>query len=189
MSENNQDEVEENKTKEENNEETPREKNKAKIEALLFATNGLTIKEISKRTKIDKKKIDELLEELEMEYLNDSKGVHILKEGDIWKMSVKPEHTPDLKDILPPEMPKSIQKTLAIIASERPVKQSLIVKIRSNKAYNHIKKLEKMGFIATEKQGRTKIIDLTEKFFKYFRVSESELKKKFNSENTENLKA
>ncbi len=166
--------------------ENKKERRKAKIEALLFATNGLTIKEISKRTGIEKKEIEILLEELEAEHLADSKGVHVLKEGDIWKMSIKPEHTPDLSDILPPEMPKSLMKTLAVIASKRPVKQSIIIKIRSNKAYNHIKNLEKMGFIATEKQGRTRIIDLTEKFFKYFQISESELKKKFD---TENLKA
>ncbi len=168
------------------NKETNYEKNKAKVEALLFATNGLTIEEISKRTKIDKKQTENILEELEAEHLNDSKGVHILKEGDIWKMSIKPEHTPDLKDILPPEMPKSLMKTLALIAAKKPVEQAFIIKVRSNKAYEHVKKLEKMGFIATEKKGRTRIIDLTEKFFKYFQVSESELKNKFD---TENLKA
>ena len=101
-------------------------------------------------------------------------------------MSIKPEHTPDLKDILPPEMPKSLMKTLALIAAKKPVEQAFIIKVRSNKAYEHVKKLEKMGFIATEKKGRTRIIDLTEKFFKYFQVSESELKNKFD---TENLKA
>ena len=159
-----------------------KENKKAKIEALLFATNGLMLDEISRRTGIEKKETENLLEELEAEHLDDSKGVHVIKEGDIWKMSVKPEHTPDLSDILPPEMPKSLQKTLAVIAAKSPVEQALIIKIRSNKAYNHVKHLEKIGFIATEKKGRTRIIDLTEKFFKYFSVSKEEFKKSLKPE-------
>jgi len=155
-------------------------KKKAKIEALLFATNGLTIDEISKRTGFRKREVEKILEELEIEYLNESKGVQVVNEGGLWKMSVKPEHTPNVKDLLPPEMPKSLIKTLAIIASNKPIKQSTIVKIRGNKSYGQIKKLEKMGFITTEKFGTTQMIDLTEKFFKYFQIVESELKQKIS---------
>lgn len=113
-----------------------------------------------------------------MEHLKESKGVHVIKEGDVWKMSVKPEHTPNIKDLLPPEMPKGLIKTLAVIAAKKPVKQSLIIKVRGNKAYAQVKKLEKMGFITMEKKGNTQILDLTEKFFDYFQVVASELKEK-----------
>jgi len=160
-----------------------KEKKKAAIEALLFATHGLTVDEISKRTGFPKKEVLCLLEELEMEYLDESKGISIVKDGDIWKMSVKPEHTPNVKDLLPPEMPKALIKTLAVIAANKPIKQSVVVKIRGNKAYDHIRKLEKMGFITREKYGNTQIIDLTQKFFDYFQVVESELRDVFKAEN------
>ena len=160
---------------------------KATVEALLFATNGLTVEEIQKKTKLHKRDIEKVLDELEMDYLNDSKGVHIVKEGDVWKMSVKPEHTHDIKDLLPPEMPKGLIKTLAIVAAKKPIKQSTIIKIRGNKAYGHIKKLERIGFITSEKHGTTQMLDLTEKFFSYFSVEESELKKNVSSELKEKI--
>jgi segregation and condensation protein B len=154
-------------------------KEKASIEALLFATNGLTIEEISRRTGIPPGRTKRILEELELENFNDSRGVHIEQQGNIWKMAIKPEMVPQLADLLPPEFPKSLLKTLAIIAAKKPVKQSLIVKIRGNKAYDHIKKLEKLGFITSEKKGTTMLLDLTQSFFNYFQLNEIQIKDKF----------
>lgn len=157
-------------------------KQKAAVEALLFAANGFTIEEISKRTGIDKKTVENILEELEIQYEKDESGIHIVQEGNLWKMSVKPEVTLHVKDLLPPELPKGLTKTLAIIAVKKPVKQSTVVKIRGNKAYDHVKKLVKLGFITAEKKGNTMILDLTQKFFDYFKISEEALKEQLNTE-------
>ncbi len=157
-------------------------KHKAKVEALLFATNGLTVEEIMKKTGINKRDVKKILDALELEYLDESKGVQIINEGDIWKMSIKPEHTPDVKDMLPPEMPSGLIKTLAVIAAKKPIKQSTVVKIRGNKAYGHIKKLERMGFVLSEKHGTTQLLDLTEKFFEYFSVVESKFREQISQE-------
>jgi segregation and condensation protein B len=154
-----------------------RAKDKAAIEALLFATKGLSIDEIARRTGVEKKEAEELLEEIEIEHEKEEKGIHVVQEGNLWKMSVKPEVTVKVKDILPPELPKGLTKTLAIIAANKPVKQSLVVRVRGNKAYDHVKKLAKLGFITAEEKGSTKVLDLTQKFFDYFRVSEESLKK------------
>lgn len=149
---------------------------KAVIEALLFATNGFTLDEISKRSGLDKKTAEEILEELELEHEKDERGIHVIQEGSIWKMSVKPEMTIQVRDLLPPELPAGLTKTLAIIAAKKPVRQSIIVKIRGNKAYGHVKRLVKLGFITSEKKGNTMLLDITQKFFDYFRVSEDSLK-------------
>jgi len=154
-------------------------KAKAEIEAVLFATNGLTVDEISRRTSIPAKKVKDILEELELEHMTNVRGIHVIQEGDIWKMSIKPEMTIFVKDLLPPEFPKSLMKTLAIIAAKKPVKQSVIVRMRGNKAYEQIKKLIRLGFVTTEKFGSTMILDLTQKFFNYFQLKENEIKEKF----------
>jgi segregation and condensation protein B len=154
-------------------------KQKAGIEALLFATNGFTIEEIVKRTGIDRHRVKQILEEFELEHMQEAKGIHIVQDGDIWKMSVKPEMTLHVKDLLPPELPKALTQTLAVIAAKKPVRQSIIVKIRGNKAYGHVSKLLKLGFITAEKFGSTKVLDLTEKFFRYFQLKEADLKEKF----------
>lgn len=160
-------------------EDMTEKKQKAAVEALLFATNGQTVDEIVKRTGIQKRQVKHILEELELEHLHDARGIHVINEGDVWKMSVKPEMTPQVKDLLPPEFPKSLLKTLAIIAAKKPVKQSIVVRIRGNKAYNHINKLLKLGFITAEMYGNTKMLDLTQKFFEYFHVKEVDIKTNF----------
>jgi segregation and condensation protein B len=152
---------------------------KAEVEAVLFATNGLTVEEISKRIGLAEKQVKNILEELELEHMNNVRGVHITQEGEIWKMSIKPEMTMFVKDLLPPEFPKALMKTLAIIAAKKPVKQSIIVRIRGNKAYEQIKKLIRFGFITSEKFGSTSILDLTQKFFNYFQVKDYDVKDKF----------
>lgn len=153
---------------------------KARIEAILFATNGLTTKEIATRTDIHKKEVESLLQELELEHMDNNRGVHVIKDGDIWKMSVKPEMTAQVRDILPPELPKGLTRTLAVIAAKKPIKQSLLIKIRGNKAYAHVKKLLKKGFIVAEKEGNTQLIDLTQKFFNYFQIKREDFEKEID---------
>jgi len=72
-------------------------------------------------------------------------------------------------------------KTLAIIAYKSPVLQSDIIKIRGNKAYDHISQLKDDGLINAEKTGRTRTIRLTHKFFEYFDIAETEVKEKFEN--------
>ena len=51
-----------------------------------------------------------------------------------------------------------------------------MIHIRTNKAYDHLKELEQLGFISRKKHGRTNLIKLSEKFFKYFDLPEDKLK-------------
>ncbi len=59
-------------------------------------------------------------------------------------------------------------KTLAMIAYYAPARQSDIVRIRGNRAYEHIRKLENRKLIRTEQSGSTKVIYLTREFYDYF---------------------
>ena len=61
------------------------------------------------------------------------------------------------------ELPKTILETLAVIAWRAPVLQSEVVNLRHNKAYDHISELGDLGFIRKEPQGRSYMINLTEK--------------------------
>jgi hypothetical protein len=68
---------------------------------------------------------------------------------------------------------------LAVIAWKQPATQSEIVKIRTNKAYEHIAELEKMGYVAKHKHGRTYLIKVTGKFYDYFDLPEGGIKEIF----------
>jgi segregation and condensation protein B len=68
------------------------------------------------------------------------------------------------------EFSKAEQETLAVIAYKQPVKQSLIVKIRGNKSYEHIKHFIEIGLVRGKKSGRTKELTLSEDFYDYFNL-------------------
>ena len=70
-------------------------------------------------------------------------------------------------------------ETLAVIAFKYPILQSDLIKLRTNKSYDHLVELEKSGYISRQKHGRTNLIKLTEKFFKYFDLTEEKLKEQF----------
>ena len=76
------------------------------------------------------------------------------------------------------ELDRPTQETLAIIAYKNPALQSDVIKVRGNKAYDHIKFLKGDNFITSEKNGRTRLLKLTQKFFDYFDVVEDSLKLK-----------
>ena len=61
-----------------------------------------------------------------------------------------------------------------MIAYKQPVKQSVIVKIRGNKAYDHIKRFTEQGLLNKKRVGHTSELSLTEKFHEYFHASNQE---------------
>jgi segregation and condensation protein B len=76
-------------------------------------------------------------------------------------------------------MPKAMLKALALIAYEQPIKQSYVVKIRGNRVYDYMRKLEDLGLIERKAEGHTKILTTTAKFRQYFKINdEKELVKK-----------
>ena len=61
---------------------------------------------------------------------------------------------------------------IAIIAYKQPIKQSVIIKIRGNKAYDHIKKFIEIGLVKKKKIGHTNELSLSEEFYDYFNVQD-----------------
>lgn len=143
---------------------------KKKIEAVLFATGDkISVEEISKLTKLDIEAVKKLLKELQQDYKQKDSPFIIIEEGDNWKLTVGEEYMPIVQKIVPhTELSKTIMETLAVIAWKAPVLQSDIIRLRTNKAYDHIKELLDMGFIIKQKHGRSYMIKLAQKFFDYF---------------------
>ena len=153
-------------------------KDKKIVEAVLFAIQEGTEDEIAKRSKIDKRNVRKALEELKEEYKD--RGIKIENDGKLWRFTVINEALNKISNLVPPELNKAMIETLGVIAAGRPIKQSDVIKIRGNKAYDHIKKLEKLNFVSSKKDGKTVTLDITEKFFKYFDISKEDLNKIFS---------
>jgi len=162
-------------------------KNLKKVEAALFISGRfLSLQEMVTLTDINPILLRELIEKLTERY-NDDSAVEILAKDDMWKMDVKQEYR-DMVNRLATgtaEFSKAEQETLAIIAYKQPVKQSVIVNIRGNKAYEHIKHFQDIGLLHAKRLGHTKELNLSEDFYDYFSLQKKKKEDK-NEEEQEN---
>ena len=149
--------------------------NSRKIEAALFLSGRfMTIQELIMLTDVNPILIKKILFDLEDEY-KDS-GISIVKNENSWKMDVSENYTYLINRLATgsSEFSKAEQETLAIIAYKQPIKQSVIIKIRGNKAYDHIKKFVEQGLLHKKRVGHTSELSLTEKFRDYFNLAKGE---------------
>lgn len=141
------------------------------VEAILFASGKKTEDEyIRKLCHVkDIKLVQEALKELKKVYEAKESSLQVVQEGNFWKLTVRDKYVNLIRKIVPDtEMTKSVMETLAVIAWRQPIIQADVIKVRTNKAYEHIKELVGMGFVTSEKFGRTKKLKLTQKFLDYF---------------------
>lgn len=154
---------------------------KKKIEAVLFTTGRLmTAEEIATVTSMNADAVKNLLAELKNDYDQKDSAMTIQQVDDKFKLNIKKEYGQITNKLVSTtEMDSPTTKTLAVIAFKNPALQSDIIKIRGNKAYDHIMILKEQGLISTEKHGRTRLLKLTPKFYDYFDTAEPAIKEKF----------
>jgi segregation and condensation protein B len=154
-------------------------KNLKKIEAALFVSaRYLSIEELVELTNINPLLLRELLEKLKEDYHSRDCSIEIINKSELWKMDLKQEYFNMINKLASgnAEFTKAEQETLAIIAYKQPVKQSVLIKIRGNKAYEHVAHFMELGLVRARKFGHTIELNLTEQFYDYFH-----LEKKVNS--------
>ena len=153
--------------------------NLKKIEAALFISGRfLNIQELVVLTYINPILLKKSLNDLDDKYKNS--GIELVKRGESWKMDVSQEYAYMVNKLATgnSEFTKAEQETLAIIAYKQPIKQSVLIKIRGNKAYDHIKKFVELSLINKKKIGHTAELKLNDNFYEYFHLnSEEEIKK------------
>jgi len=143
-----------------------------KLEAVFFVSGKfLNMQELVGLTDLNPIIISELIEKLQEKY-NDDFAMEIVEKNGMWKMDVKPDYSHIINKVAGgrSEFSKAEQETLAIIAYKQPIKQSVIIKIRGNKAYDHVKKFAELGLVRKKKVGHTNELSLSEEFYDYFNV-------------------
>lgn len=149
--------------------------NLKKIEAALFISGRwLSVQEIVTLTDLNPILIRQIIDNLKEKYGEES-AIEILHKDNSWKMDVKPEHVNMINKLATgsAEFSKAEQETLAVIAYKQPVKQSVIIKIRGNKAYEHVKNFISLGLVKSKRAGHTLELSLSEEFYDYFHVGSS----------------
>jgi len=148
-----------------------------KIEAVLFISGRfLPMTELIALTDLNPLIIKELIEKLQEKYNKQDSSLEIVEKNDMWKMDVRQEYSEIINKLATgsSEFTKAEQETLAIIAFKQPIKQSVIIKIRGNKAYDHIQKFTDLNLIKKKKIGHTNELSLSPDFYDYFNINESE---------------
>ena len=157
---------------------------KHKVEVVLFTTGRfMSLEEIAKVCEIGSVGyVKELLEELKKDYEKRDSALTLAHQDERVKLNIKKEYGYLANKLVSEsELDSPTTKTLAIIAYKQPVLQHEIIKIRGNKAYDHIKILREQNLITTEKQGRSRLIKLTPQFYNYFDTSAEEVKEQFKN--------
>lgn len=148
--------------------------------ALFVAGRPISIEEIHIKSDLPKKEIQDLVEELAMDYMMRPTALEIVQIQDKYSLQIKPEYTPKLKKFATGGLiPDAILKTLTIIALKQPIMKSMLVKLRGSTAYEHVKYLNENGYISLVKKGRSSEISTSDQFADMFGLSrdKNELKK------------
>jgi len=157
---------------------------KNKLESVLFSMGKkVSLEELSKLCKEnDLGKIKSALELLKQELDAKASSLMLVEEAEHYKLAVREKYLSIVRKVVSKtELAKSVLETLAVIAFKAPVLQSQVIRVRTNKAYDHLRHLEETGYITREKKGRTKLIKLTQKFFDYFDIPADKLKERFGN--------
>lgn len=147
-------------------------KKMAMVEASLFmAGRPMSLKELSESVGMTRKPTLELVRALVSDYEARGSALEIfIDEGrDAAGMRVRNEYLPHVRDLSTlTDITDGEKKTLAIVAFYQPIRQSEIIKIRGNRGYNQLRKLEGAGLVRAEPKGSTKMLTTTQKFTEYF---------------------
>ncbi len=161
----------------------------AKVEAALYAAGRpLELGELSKvaGTSSERKTVA-LAREL-AKAVNAAMGAVEVVEypGPRFAMQLKAEYIQVARRFATrPLLTRAALRTLSYIAYFQPLPASELVLRRGSAAYQHLKELEEVGFVDSQKQGRGRVYSTTGRFAEYFGLSTelSSMKKQLGSRN------
>lgn len=109
---------------------------KGVLEGLLFSTGheGITIKQISNVLEVKQEKVYELINELALDYKEESRGIRLSESQGSYYLTTKPEHNVYFKQMLnssvQTKLSQAALETLAIIAYNQPLTRIEIENVR-----------------------------------------------------------
>ncbi|MFB6075786.1 MAG: SMC-Scp complex subunit ScpB [Candidatus Aenigmatarchaeota archaeon] len=152
------------------------EDKKPLIEAALFISHEpIRIEELQRISDMNKKEILDMIGEIKEEFSKKRFGFELFESPEGYELRVKPQYLEMVSHLTPySDLKRGQLKVLALVAFKQPIKQSDIVDIIGNRAYNYIKQLERKDLIRSEKFKRTKVLKTTKSFMNYFGIEERE---------------
>ena len=144
---------------------------KSRIEAVLFVTaKALSLDEIALYLDEEPETVEQALLELILDY-SSRDGALEIDDEDGYILQVKEDFSDIVEKICPVDLSPAVLRTLLVIALKGPIRQTELVKLRSN-AYEHVSELVEKGLVSKhkDKNGRSINIKTTSKFAEYFKL-------------------
>ncbi len=144
---------------------------KSRIEAVLFVTaKALSLNEIAAYVAAEPEEVEEAVLDLIMDYASRDGALEIDDE-DGYILQVKEDYSDIVEKICPIDLSPAVLRTLSVIAIKKSIRQSELVKLRSN-AYEHVAELVEKGLVSKskDKNGRSINLKTTAKFREYFKL-------------------
>jgi len=143
------------------------------IEAALFAS-GEPLEIGQLKNLVRGKNIHELMKQLMDEYAARGSSLEIREMDGRFIMQVKSEFAEKVRSIAPKELRSPVLRTLAMIAYHQPITVAELVERRGAATYDHVRDLEESRFISAQPQGRTRLLQTTQRFAEYFNLESSD---------------
>jgi len=126
------------------------------VEAALFsAGKALAVEEIARTTALPEPTVRTSLEALSAAYAERGSAIEIARIGDKWTMQIRAAYVEKAQTFAPPEIPKDLLKTAALVAYHQPLRQSDLVRMVGSKGYEHVRALADLNLITTQPLGQT----------------------------------
>ena len=153
---------------------------RARIESALYAYGRpLEIEELAKAARItSKRKTMKIVMNIMKSFNENMVALEISKlPGPKFVMQLKPQYTKVARKFsLRPLMTRSVLNTLTHVAYLQPVSSTDIAARRGSQAYSHLKELRKLGFVDSQRSGRSSIYRTSNSFSDYFGLSKEPTK-------------
>ncbi len=148
---------------------------RARIEAALYSSGrALDAEQLAKAAGISSKKraMDEA-KAIQQRMKSMVSAIEVVEyPGQRYAMQLKAEYTSVARKFATkPLLSKAALRTLSFIAYFQPISSADLALRRGSQAYDHVKDLEEVGFLAWERKGRSKLYRTTTEFSEYFGLS------------------
>ncbi|MDG7006985.1 MAG: SMC-Scp complex subunit ScpB [Nitrososphaerota archaeon] len=147
----------------------------AKVEAALYASGRpLSVEEIAKvaGTASERRAVS-IAREIAKSVNGSMQAVEVVEySGPKFAMQLKAQYTQTARKFATrPLLSRAALRTLSFIAFFQPITSAELVLRRSSTVYQHLRELEDVGFVTSERRGRSRAYKTTIRFAEYFGLS------------------
>jgi len=142
-------------------------KEKAMVEAIVFASKGISLKRLAKLVGVDEDAVRSILEELMKEYSSEDHGVELREIDGVYRFYTKR----GLADVVGKSLRRNFTKltsnqleVVVIIAMNGPLTRAEIDEMRGKDSSNVVRKLHGMGVLRRRRKGKKILYDLSRPF-------------------------